>query len=98
MKQKLTKFDAAEFHKSEALTHAYLDAALEESDPVYFQQALVTVARDQGMRSEAESAESTRADLYKTLNAQGNPEFATILRVVNALGYRLTVAPARGSR
>lgn len=98
MKEALTKFDAAEFLKSEALIHAYLEAALEENDPIYFQQALGTVARARGMQSVAESAESTRAGLYKALSAQGNPEFATVLRVVNALGYRLTVAPARGNR
>lgn len=94
MKQRLTKFDAADFLKSDALIQEYLVAALEENDPAYFQQALGTVARARGMQSVAESSDATRAGLYKALSAQGNPEFATVLRVINALGYRLTVAPA----
>lgn len=98
MKQKLTRFDAADFLKSEAQIREYLIAALEENDPAYFQQALGTIARARGMQSVAESAESTRAGLYKALSATGNPEFATVLRVINALGYRLTVAPVRTSR
>ena len=93
MSLKLTRFDAADFLKSEAHIREYLVAALEENDPGYFQQALGTVARARGMQSVAVSAETTRAGLYKALSTQGNPEFATILRVVNALGYRLTLTP-----
>jgi probable addiction module antidote protein len=96
MSLKLTKFEAAKFLKSEAHIREYLIAALEENDPVYFQVALGTVARARGMQSVAESAETTRAGLYKALSIEGNPEFATILRVVIALGYRLTVTPAIG--
>lgn len=94
MSLKLTKFDAAKFLKSESHIREYLVAALEENDPAYFQVALGTVARARGMQAVADSAETTRAGLYKALSIQGNPEFATILRVVNALGYRLTVTPA----
>ena len=94
----LTKFDAAEYLKSEAHIQAYLEAALEENDPVFFQQALGTVARARGMQAVADKAEATRAGLYKALSADGNPEFATVLRVVNALGYRLTVVPTPSKR
>lgn len=95
MPLQLTKFDAAEYLKSEAHIQAYLDAALEENDTVFFQQALGTVARARGMQSVADQAETTRAGLYKALRAEGNPEFATVLRVVNALGYRLSVVPTK---
>ena len=30
-----------------------------------------------------------RESLYKALSAEGNPEFATILKVMQALGFRL---------
>ena len=66
----------------------YLDVALEENDPEFFQEALGTVARSRGMRMIAQTSKSTRAGLYKALTAKGNPEFATIHRVVNALGFR----------
>jgi probable addiction module antidote protein len=94
----LTKFDAAEVLKSEAHVRAYLEAALEENDPIFFQQALGTVARARGMQAVADKSETTRAGLYKALHAAGNPEFSTVLRVVNALGYRLTVVPVPSKR
>jgi probable addiction module antidote protein len=95
MASKLTTFDAAEYLETEAHVRAYLEAALEENDPVFFQKALGTVARAQGMQAIAGKARTTRAGLYKALSATGNPEFGTILRVLDALGYRLTVAPTK---
>ena len=35
-----------------------------------------------------------RESLYKSLSENGNPEFSTILRVVKALGLKLSVEPA----
>lgn len=93
MPPQLTEFDAAEVLRSEAHIRAYLEAALEVNDPVFFQQALGTVARARGMQTVADKAETTRAGLYKALSSEGNPEFATVLRVINALGYRLSVVP-----
>ena len=88
-------FDAAEYLVSDAQIAAYLDAALEEGDPAFFQEALGTVARARGMADVAERASSTRAGLYKALKADGNPEFGTVQRVVNALGYRLQVVAVK---
>jgi probable addiction module antidote protein len=36
-----------------------------------------------------------RESLYKALSAEGNPEFATVLRVLSALGIRLSATPVR---
>jgi probable addiction module antidote protein len=33
-----------------------------------------------------------RANLYKALSPDGNPEFATVARVLRAVGLQLTVA------
>ena len=43
------------------------------------------------MQGVADKAKATRAGLYKALSSEGNPEFATVYRVINALGYRLAV-------
>lgn len=88
---KTSRFDAADYLTSPAHIQAYLEAALEENDPVFFQKALGTVARANGMQDVAAKAKSTRAGLYKALSAEGNPEFATVCRVIGALGYRLTL-------
>ena len=91
----LTPFDAADYLNTDKHIKAYLDAVLEENDPAHFQQALGTVARARGMQAVAGEAKTTRAGLYKALSSSGNPEFATVLRVVNALGYRFNVVPNR---
>ena len=38
-----------------------------------------------------------RESLYKLLAADGNPEFATVLKVVRALGLRLHATAAQGA-
>lgn len=88
---KTARFDAADYLDSPADIEAYLEAALEENDPAFFQKALGTVARAQGMQAVADKSKATRAGLYKALSAEGNPEFATVYRVISALGYRLTL-------
>jgi probable addiction module antidote protein len=88
---KLYKFDAAEYIRTPEDVGYYLEAALEENDADFFQEALGTVARSRGMQAIARNSKSTRAGLYKALSAEGNPEFATIHRVLNALGYRFAL-------
>ena len=93
---KLYKFDAADYIRTPQDVEYYLEAALEENDPEFFQEALGTVARSKGMQAIAKQAKTTRAGLYKALSAAGNPEFATVIRVVEALGYRFSITPVRG--
>ena len=73
---------------------AYLEAALEEGDPALVAAALGDIARAKGMTNVAREAGLGRESLYKALSPTGNPEFATILKVVAALGLRLHAAPA----
>jgi probable addiction module antidote protein len=70
---------------------AYLDAALEEGDSALLAAALGDVARSKGMTEIARETGLGRESLYKALSSDGNPEFATILKVVRALGLRLRV-------
>jgi probable addiction module antidote protein len=72
---------------------AYLEAALEEGDPALVAAALGDIARAKGMTQVARDAGLGRESLYKTLSPGGNPEFATIMKVVAALGLQLHVAP-----
>ena len=43
----------------------------------------------------AEKTGLGRDSLYKVLSAEGNPEFATVLKVMQALDFRLVVSPIR---
>ena len=51
-------------------------------------------ARARGMTEVAKTAGIGRESLYRSLGEAGNPELATLLRVVKALGLKLAVLPA----
>ena len=87
-------WDPAEHLQSDEDMAAYLEAALEEGDASLFAAALGDIARAKGMSQLARETGLGRESLYKALSPTGNPEFATILRVVGALGLQLHAAPA----
>jgi probable addiction module antidote protein len=72
----------------------YLEAALEDGDPQLVAAALGDIARARGMAQIAREAGLGRESLYKALSPEGNPELATVLKVVRALGLRLHAVPA----
>lgn len=89
-----THWDPAEHLETEADMVAYLESALEQNDPSLVAAVLGDIARSKGMSEVAREAGLGRESLYKTLSPNGNPEFATILKVIAALGLRLRAAPA----
>ena len=89
-----TPWDPADHLETEDDMVAYLEAALEENDPALVTAALGDIARAKGMTQVARDAGLGRESLYKALSPTGNPEFATILKVVAALGLQLHAAPA----
>ena len=70
---------------------SYLEAAFEDGDPALIAHALGAVARSKGMTKIARRAGLGRQNLYKALSPDGRPEFDTVLKVVQALGLKLTV-------
>jgi probable addiction module antidote protein len=88
-----TVWDPAEHLDTEQDMAAYLEAALEEGDPALVAAALGDIARTKGMTQVAREAGLGRESLYKALSPGGNPEFATIMKVVAALGLQLHAAP-----
>jgi probable addiction module antidote protein len=88
-KTKTRTWDAAEYLESPEDMAAYLEAALEEDDPALFAAALGDIARAKGMSQIAREAGLGRESLYKALSAEGNPEFATVLKVLRSLGLKL---------
>lgn len=76
---------------------AYLEAALEDGDPSLIFAVLGDIARARGMTKIARNADLGRESLYQALSPDGNPGFATVLKVVQALGLQLHAAPAEGS-
>lgn len=92
-KTKTKPYDAAEYLETEDDMAAYLQAALNDGDPTVVIHALGTIARAHGMSQIARQTGLRRESLYKALSPEGNPEFATVLKVVQALGIELHAKP-----
>jgi probable addiction module antidote protein len=88
-KLKTTKWDVVDYLKTDKDMAEYLEAAIEDGDPALISAALGDIARAKGMTRIARKAGLGRESLYKALSPNGNPEFATVLKVVRALGLRL---------
>lgn len=96
---KTRPWDSAAHLRTDEEIAAYLDAALEEAgdDPKFITHALGVIARARGMSQLARDTGVKRESLYRALSAEGNPEFATIWKVVRALGIRLHAETAVGA-
>jgi len=105
-RRKTTRWDSAEYLKSEPDITAYLDACFEEAgeDPAFLTHALGVAARARNMSQLARDSGLTREGLYKALSAEGNPSFGTVLKVADAMGYRFALvskkrkSPARAPK
>jgi probable addiction module antidote protein len=93
-KTKTRPWDAAEHLASTEDMVQYLEAAFEEGDASLIAAALGDIARAKGMTEVARSAGLGRESLYKALSSNGNPELATVLRVMGALGLGLRATAA----
>ncbi|BAO80372.1 predicted transcriptional regulator [Serpentinimonas raichei] len=95
MSKTITKpWDPAEYLNTQEDMAAYLEAALEAGDPALVAAALGDIAKAKGMSQIARDAGLGRESLYKALAPSGNPEFATVMKVVSALGLQLHASPA----
>jgi len=90
-KTKTLAYDVAEQLRTPEEMAAYLDAWLMDApdDAAGIARALGDIARAKGMTQVARDAGLSRESLYKALGENGNPSFATILKVARALGVRL---------
>lgn len=86
-------WDAADHLETKEDIAAYLEAALEDGDPSLIVAALGDISRSKGMTHVARETGLGRESLYKALSIEGNPEFATVLKVLEVLGLRLQVVP-----
>jgi probable addiction module antidote protein len=91
--EKFSRYDSADYLKTEEDIEAFLEASLEEAgdDPSFIAHALGVVARARNMSQLARDTGMTREGLYKALSGEGNPTMATIAKVADALGYKLSL-------
>ena len=93
-----TRWDPVEHFDNQADMVAYLEAALADGDPALIAAALGDIARAKGMSQVAREAGLGRESLYKALSPEGNPAFATIMKVIAALGLRLHASQDTATR
>ncbi len=93
MALKTTLWDSAAHLKTQEDIQLYLEAFLEETDndPMEILHVLSIVARARNMSQIAREAGLSREGLYKALAPDANPSFATVIKITQALGLKLTI-------
>ncbi|HEV2302896.1 MAG TPA: addiction module antidote protein [Stellaceae bacterium] len=94
MTAKTKPFDAADYLETEEDAAAYMTEALASGEAAVVARALGTIARARGMSRIARKTGLARESLYRALSAEGNPELTTVLRIIEAIGLRLSAEPA----
>jgi probable addiction module antidote protein len=94
MKTTTTPYDVAEHLRTPEEMAAYLEVCIEEADgdAAFIAKALGDIARAQGMTQVARDSGLSRESLYKALSGERSPSFDTILKVVTALGLKLSAS------
>jgi probable addiction module antidote protein len=87
-------YDVSDYLRTPEEMAAYLEACIEEADgdAAFIAKALGDIARAQGMTQVARDAGLSRESLYKALSGERSPSFDTILKVVSALGLKLSAS------
>jgi probable addiction module antidote protein len=86
-------FDPAEYLDSPEAIAGYLTEAFATADEEFITKAIGTAARARGMGAVAKQAGVNRENLYRSLNVGGRPEFATVMKVLDALDVQLVAKP-----
>jgi len=92
-KIKTRPFDMANYLNSDEDIAEYLLQALEDGDAALLAAALGDVARTRNMAQLARDTGLTREGLYKALSGEGNPSLSTVMKVMKAMGLKLSVQP-----
>jgi probable addiction module antidote protein len=88
---KTTVWDMAEHINTKEDVTAYLEAALEDNDTALLLAVIGDIARSKGMAQIAKELNLARESLYRSLSQDGNPSFSTIVKVLDNLGFQLSV-------
>ena len=92
---KFSRYDTVDYLNTEEEIAAYLDAVMEDGDPALIAAAIGDVARARNISQLARDTGMSREGIYRALSGEGNPSFATVMKIVGALGLRLSFRPMR---
>ena len=90
---KITKFEASDYLDSEEAIAEYLNACFEEGGLDLFLVGIGDAAKARGMAEIARASGLGRESLYKALAPGAHPRHETVLKVINALGLKMTFTP-----
>ena len=68
-----------------------IEAALEENDMEFLFKVIGDIARSKGMAQIARELNLNRESLYRSLSQEGNPSFSTVAKVLDNLGFQLSI-------
>ncbi|WP_414440800.1 addiction module antidote protein [Burkholderia sp. 22PA0106] len=91
---KFSRFDSVDYLVTAEDIAAYLEAAVEDGDPALIAAALGDVARARNISQLSRDTGMSREGIYRALSGDGNPSFATVMKITAALGLRLSFRPA----
>lgn len=90
---KFSPFDAADYLDDEETISEYITAALEDANPDVFLTAVRDVAHARGMAQLAKDTGLGRENFYKAIAPGAKPRYDTILKLLHALGVKLSASP-----
>ena len=95
--EKFSRWDPVDDLTTEEDITLYFQACVEDDpgDGSLVRAALGDIARARGMTQLARDTGLAREGLYNALSPEGNPEFATVMKVIKALGLKLGAQAAR---
>jgi probable addiction module antidote protein len=96
-KIKTSKWDPSLDIKTKEDVVAYLEVALEENDPAFLLKTIGYIARSKGMAQLARELDLNREGLYESLSSNGNPSFITVMKVLDNLGFQLSIQQKQAS-
>ncbi|MBF0179551.1 MAG: putative addiction module antidote protein [Magnetococcales bacterium] len=93
MNTTISDFDPAAYLDNEEMIAEYISQVLADGDTEELMSALGHIVKARGMSKIAQSTGLGRESLYKALTPGAQPRFATVMKVIRALGIKLHAVP-----
>jgi len=92
-KEKITRWNILDYLDNEKAIAAYLQVALEESNPSGFIGAIGDVVRACGINAIAKEMGVSREGLYKSFSGARKPNIETVFNALDKLGLQIIIQP-----
>ena len=91
MNEKFSKFEVYEYLDNDEIIAGYMEEVLKDGDPKLILSAINDIARAKGMSKIAEKSGLGRESMYKALKPNAKPRFETIMKIIQAMGFTLSI-------